>query len=111
MSVTDRLRVTVGGRYSHDAIDAVGVGAANVPINVHRGESRTDYKVGIDYDLAPRVLVYANLQSGYIPFGYNPDVLGNPIVPTSKLTAVSGGFKSRFLDNRLELNLEGYHYS
>ena len=111
VSLSDRLRVTLGGRYSHDRIDASGAGAAGVPINVHRGQGRGDYKVGVDWDLAPRVLVYANLQSGYIAFGYNPDVAGNPLVPQSKLTAVSGGVKSRFLDNRFELNVEGYHYS
>ncbi|MBT2188649.1 TonB-dependent receptor [Sphingobium nicotianae] len=116
LSVTDRLRITGGARYSRDKIVANGVGASGVRIAFDHAHSRPDYKLGVDYDLADHVLVYANLQSGYIGFGYNPDVgptatnPQNPIVPESKLTAISGGFKSRLLDNRLEANVEGFHY-
>lgn len=116
VSVTDALRLTAGARYSRDKIEATGTGAGGVRIGFNHAHSRPDYKVGVDYDVADHVLVYANLQSGYIGFGYNPDVgptatnPQNPIVPESKLTAISGGLKSRFLDNRLELNVEGFHY-
>ena len=51
-----------------------------------------------------------NVQTGYIPFGYNPDVNPVEIIPESLLFAVSGGVKARFLDNRLEINVEGFHY-
>ncbi|WP_083224725.1 TonB-dependent receptor [Sphingomonas panacis] len=116
VSVTDKLRFTAGARYSRDKIEASGTGAAGVRIAFDRAQSRPDYKLGADYDLADRVLVYANLQSGYIGFGYNPDAGPtatnpmNPVVPESKLTAISGGLKSRFFDNRLELNVEAFHY-
>ena len=109
-SVTDRLRLTAGGRYTRDKIVASGVGSGGIPIVFDHAHSRPDYKLGIDYDLAPRVLTYFNFQSGYIQFGYNPDRVGTPIVPQSRLTALSGGFKSRFFDNRLELNVEGFRY-
>lgn len=110
-SLTDTLRVTVGGRFSRDKIDATGAGANNVPINFHNSKSRGDYKVGLDYDIAPRVMVYANVQTGYIPFGYNPDISPNTLVPQSRLFSLSGGVKSRFLDNKVELNIEGFHYN
>jgi iron complex outermembrane receptor protein len=110
-SATDRLRITAGGRISWDKMVATGTGAAGVPIDFNHSHAQPDYKLGVDYDLAPRVMVYANFQTGYIPFGYNPDVLGNPIVPESRLTAYSGGFKSRFFDNRVELNVEGFYYN
>lgn len=109
-SLTDKLRVTVGGRVSRDEIDASGVGANGVPIDFHHDQTRADYKVGVDYDIAPSVLIYGNVQTGYIPFGYNPDVSPNALVGQSRLFALSGGVKSRFLDNRVELNVEGFHY-
>ncbi|WP_298163261.1 TonB-dependent receptor [Brevundimonas sp.] len=116
LSLSDRLRVTLGGRVTRDTIDAEGVGAiaagqtVGPRIDFDRGATHTDYKIGVDYDLAEQVLVYANLQSGYIPFGYNPDVAPTPIVPESQLTAYSAGVKSRFFDNRLEVNAETYYY-
>ena len=110
VSLTNRLRITAGGRYTHDQIVATGKGSGGIPIAFDHSHARPDYKVGVDYDLTPNILTYANFQSGYIEFGYNPDRVGTPIVPESKLTAVSGGFKSRFLDNRLELNVEGFRY-
>ena len=109
-SISDAVRATAGGRVSRDSIDATGAGSGNVPINFRRSQTRGDYKLGFDFDLAPRVLLYANLQSGYIPFGYNPDIAPNALVQESQLTAYSGGFKSRLFDNKLELNVEGFYY-
>jgi iron complex outermembrane receptor protein len=109
-TVLDGLRLTGGARLSHDRIDATGQGAAFVPIDFHYAHSHPDYKAGVDFDITPRVLGYANFQTGYIPFGYNPDVTPTPIVPESRLTAYSGGIKSRLFDNKLELNVEGFYY-
>ena len=109
-SLTDKLRLTAGGRFSRDKIDAAGAGSGGVPIDYHHSHGHWDYKVGLDYDLARSVLIYGVVQTSYIPFGYNPDVAPRPTVPESRLFALSGGFKSRFLDNRLELNVEGFSY-
>ena len=115
-SATDRLRVTVGARYSYDSKTSNGfgtVGTTYLPFTFNQSRETPDWKVGIDYDLAPRVLVYTNAQSGYLPLGYAP-VPSTPqrdnYVPPSRLLAFSGGFKSRFFDNRLELNDELYYY-
>jgi iron complex outermembrane receptor protein len=117
-SVTDSLRLTAGARFTKDRIAATGT---DTPGNfaLHRSENTIDWKAGVDYDLTSRILVYANAQSGYIPFGYNPEVsgVGTPtapvqagLIPTSRLKAYSGGFKSRFLENRLEINDEVFYY-
>lgn len=109
-ALTDRLRFTAGVRGSIDDIDAAGQGAGGVPFTFRKSQVQPDGKVGVDYDLTPRVLLYANFQTGYIPFGYNPDVKPAPIVPTSRLLAESGGLKSRFFNNRLEFNTEFFYY-
>jgi iron complex outermembrane recepter protein len=109
-SFTDQLRLTVGGRGSEDKITALGTGAHG-GFSFDHSQQTPDWKVGIDYDLTPRVLLYANVQTSYVPFGYDPDV-GNPaqLLPRSTLRAYSVGFKSRFLDNTLEINDEAYYY-
>jgi iron complex outermembrane recepter protein len=109
-SFNDQLRLTVGGRESEDKISAQGTGAHGA-FGFHHSQQTPDWKIGVDYDLTPRVLLYANIQTSYVPFGYNPDV-GDPaqLLPRSKLLAYSGGLKSRFLDNKLEVNDEFFYY-
>ena len=115
-SLTDRLRLTAGIRYSDDHRTASGngtVGQQYLPFNFGGERDHIDWKVGVDYDLAPRVLVYANAQTGYLPLGYAP-IPSTPAqsnyVPPERLLGFSGGVKSRFLDNHLELNSEFYYY-
>ncbi len=112
-SLNDATRVTAGARMTNDKIDATGLGASATPLRpfaFKRSQSRPDFKVGVDHDLGEDVMIYGNFQTGYIPFGYNPDVNPAALVPESDLTAFSGGIKSRFLENRLEINAEAYHY-
>ncbi|NWK97460.1 hypothetical protein DM806_17660 [Sphingobium lactosutens] len=126
-SVTDALRVTAGGRYSRDKREANGFdpqtrppGQAPIaPWDYKKSYSYIDWKAGIEYDLAPRVMVYANAQTGHTPGTYNPisqagldagGYDGNVDVKEAKLTAFSGGIKSRFFDNTVQINLEGFYY-
>src|SRR3546814_15258654 len=55
-------------------------------------------------------MVYGNIQTGDIPFGYSPDA-GDPAdeLKRSKLLAFSGGFKSRLLGNSLAINSEFFY--
>src|SRR3546814_10057486 len=74
-------------------------------------QTTVDWKIVAEYDVAPRIMVYGNIQTGYIPFGYSPDA-GDPAdeLKRSKLLAFSGGFKSRLLGNSLEINSEFFYY-
>lgn len=54
-------------RYSDDRTRASGQGTVGrdfLPFNFDRGRDHVDWKIGVDYDLAPRLLVYANVQTG-----------------------------------------------
>jgi iron complex outermembrane receptor protein len=116
-SVTDRLRITAGGRASTDKVEATGVGVGGRPNSAFafdHSQHTPDGKLGLDYDFTPRILIYANVQTSYIEFGYNPVPTApgrNNLVPESKLLAYSAGFKSRFFDNRLEINNEAFYYN
>jgi iron complex outermembrane receptor protein len=109
------LRLTLGGRYSHD--HRIGNGnqdsPALVPFTYDQTFSHVDYKVGLDYDLAPGILLYGAIQTAYQPGTFN----GYPSTPTfsnavgsATLRAYSTGIKSRFFGDRLQVNDETFYY-
>ena len=117
-SVTDTIRVTGGGRYSSTKRSAfgrefLGAGAPNPPYSFAATYDHFDFKLGVEMDIAPRSLAYASVQTGYNPGTYNTSpslpLLPRGFLPT-KLTSYTVGIKNRFLDNRLQLNAEGYYY-
>lgn len=135
-SVNDAFRATVGGRYSDDKRRAKGFNPEYLffgaeptqPFAFRQGYSNFDWKLGVEYDAAPDVLVYAGVQTGYAPGTYNPITqagidAGDPFVNVGQpydgttevgkadLLAFAAGFKSRFADNRVQFNLEAFHYT
>ena len=68
---------------------------------------RATYRGAIEYDVLPRSLLYASIETGYRSGGFNLAV-GIPTYLPEYITAYTIGAKNRFLDNRLELNLEGF---
>ncbi len=89
-----------------------GVGAANCAgRNV---DTVATFKASIKQELAPRVSVYASVATGYKGFaydissGYTPTRTANPVQPEHS-TSYEVGLKSRFFDNKLQLNLTGFY--
>jgi len=110
---TDWLRVTAGARFSYDSKDlSDAIGAAGL-FSADHSWTHSDYKLGVDADLASNVLGYAAVQTGYLPGGYTPlpnsPTFNNNVDP-EKLLSYTVGVKSRFLNDRLTLNDEGYYY-
>ena len=72
------------------------------------------WKASIAQELAPRVSTYASVATGYkgyaydISSGYTPLRTQNP-VQAEHSTAYELGLKSRWLDNRLQVNLAGFY--
>jgi len=116
LNVVQDLRLTLGGRYSHD--HRIGYGnldglAALTPFTYDHTFSHVDYKVGLDYDVAPGVLLYSAVQTAYQPGTFN----GYPSTPTysnavgaANLRAYSTGEKSRLFGDRLQVNDEVFYY-
>ena len=128
--LTAHVRLTGGLRYSSD--NKVATGQNNVtltfpfsppfPLIVHNPAvpddfpsttwHHLDWRVGVDADLTPDTLVYANIATGNLEGGFNlgakigllPDF--NP----EKLTAYTAGMKNSFMDGRLKLNWEAFYY-
>ena len=72
------------------------------------------WKLSLNQELAPRVSVYASAATGYKGFaydissGYTPLRTQNPVQP-EKSKSYEAGLKSRFLDNRLQLNVAAFY--
>ncbi len=115
-SLTDRLRLTAGGRLSMDNRHGRGISVEDqiTPYSYAKTFKRADYKLGAEYDVAPQVMAYATYQTGYQPGTYN-EVASLPgrsnAVKAANLNAITGGFKARFFDNKLQINNEIFYYT
>lgn len=81
--------------------------------NVNNNSTRTDksvtWKAGFEYDLAERSMFYANVSTGFKSGGFYSAPPPNDFAP-EKLLAFDVGVKNRFLDNRLQVNLEAFFW-
>jgi iron complex outermembrane receptor protein len=115
-ALTRNLHWIVGGRYSLD--DRVGRGQflggeGLEPFDYGKNFRHGDYKLSLDYDVAPRVMVYAGTQTGYQPGTYNAyasTATSSNAVDRATLTAYTMGAKNRFVDDRLQVNSEFFYY-
>ncbi len=111
-SFTDRLRATAGARYSWTKKQASFL-MPNVLPETSATWSSVDWKAGVEYDLAPKILTYLTAQTGSSPGTLNPDVSvnGRPgLTDLTRLYSLTGGWKSRLFDSRLQLNNELFYY-
>ncbi|MFM2371203.1 MAG: hypothetical protein RIS85_925 [Pseudomonadota bacterium] len=78
-------------------------------VNQSLGFSRVTWRAAAEFDVSRRNLLYASVETGYRAGGlqigggrstYNPEYI----------TAYTVGSKNRFLDDRLQLNLEGFYW-
>ena len=114
--LSDRLRLIAGGRYSVDKREANGLSPDTVgaqPFTFDKKFTNFDWKAGLEYDVAGDSLLYAQVQTGYKPGTYNfvpstPEF--NNLVKPTDLLAFTLGYKTRLLDNSLQVNTEAYYY-
>ena len=123
-NLTDTFRVTGGLRYSSEKRAQSGGGTSTnyfpppafpfAPIVISYRidgqfkNSNVSYKAGLEYDVAPRSLLFASISTGFKSGGLNPDV--NSTFKPEKLTAYTIGSKNRFLDGKLQANLELFYW-
>ena len=110
-SLTDQLKVTVGGRYSNDQ-KADNFDNTIVKAIINNTSSRGDWRLGLDYQALPDLLLYASASTGYRPPAYNPRPFqADQFVAVSgeSLLAYEIGEKTDLLDHRLRLNVAGFY--
>jgi iron complex outermembrane recepter protein len=118
---TSRARIVAGLRYTHDdkslhySVCTSDNGATcngvydSGETTLHDTYGAVTWKAGLEYDLAPESMLYAQVATGYKAGGYaitEPPIAYKP----ERLTAFETGIKNRFLDDRLQVNAEVYYY-
>jgi iron complex outermembrane receptor protein len=122
-SLTDTLRLTVGGRYSWErkGVDdqsdfdfARPYSPTNTPLTPRHIDHKTfksfTPKIGIDFDLAPRTLVYGSFSKGFKSGTYNLGSGGPPLKP-EKVDAYEAGLKTTLADGMFRANIAGFYYN
>ncbi|QCP15020.1 TonB-dependent receptor [Pseudoduganella umbonata] len=107
----DRLRLTVGARTTRDeksGHDPLSGSLAGPGYSAHVESAKSNFRLAADYDLAPAVMVYGSVSTGYKAGGFN-DTSGSPYKPEN-ITSIEAGIKGRFLRNRLRLSAAAFHY-
>ena len=74
-----------------------------LPLN----NQKVTYRAGVEFDIAPRSLLYASFETGYRSGGFS-DAIGYESYQPETITAYTIGMKNRFLGNRVQLNVEGF---
>jgi iron complex outermembrane receptor protein len=115
-SFIDSLRGTLGARASSTNRTAFGnspLAVGGLPYDFDKTYRNVDWKVGVEKDLTSKTMAYATVQTGYQPGTFNElpntPTFSNEIKP-SRLRAYTAGIKSRWLDDRLQVNGEIYYY-
>ncbi|WP_374944598.1 TonB-dependent receptor domain-containing protein [Sphingomonas sp.] len=65
------------------------------------------YRGAVEFDVAPRSLLYASIESGYRWGGFSV-ATGFETYQPETITAYTVGMKNRFFGNRLQANVEGF---
>lgn len=117
VSLARPLRLIAGGRLTHDDVFASGSqsGAGYIipegPTQTLTGslkKTNFSYRIGAEFDLAPRVMAYLTYARGYkTPTFGGPT--GTTAIKAEIPSNVELGLKSTLLDGRLVLDLAAYH--
>src|SRR5690606_10489832 len=123
--LTDALNLTAGARYTDEKKTYTFSRTSPLPgvptdprVASLDGLSRTfkgdniDWRVALDYELAPDIRAYGQIATGFKGGGINPrPYLEMQAVPfeQEKATSYEAGLKTMLLDRRLRLNAAYYH--
>lgn len=78
-------------------------------IDQQAGDSEVTYRLAAEYDVTPDNLLYASFENGFRSGGFNL-ARGRENYAPEYIDAYTIGSKNRFLDNRLELNVELFYW-
>ncbi len=71
--------------------------------------NRFTYRVAAEYDVGPSSLSYLSYETGYRSGGFSMS-LGHETFLPEYIEALTLGLKNRFFDNRVQLNVEAFHW-
>lgn len=116
-NLTDKITLTFGGRWYDTSARRdyqVYQPASRFSFDANHPESESGFlkKFGIQYHVAENKMIYFTYAEGFRPGGVNRS-RGNPILPLQfkpdYLDNYEAGIRTQWLDNRLRVNLTGFH--
>ena len=121
LDLASTFRLVGGLRYtdaSRTQASASASGGLPGPINPPLGApfsgrldfSKVTWRAGVEWDVAPRSLVYATVATGFKAGGFFVAAPPNNTFRPERLMAYTMGAKNRFFDNRLQLNVEAFYW-
>ncbi len=121
--VLSNFRLEGGMRFTSENKDASGNTTIEVPgvgqvapytlTGGKSTENRVTWKAGLNWDITPENMFYATASTGFKSGGVNQVSVASGLPTTyapETILAEEAGFKNRFLDNRLQVNVDGFHY-
>lgn len=78
-------------------------------VDASLNKGKFTYRAALEYDLAPRSLLYASFETGFRSGGFSL-AHGYEAYQPEYISAYTIGSKNRFFDNRLQLNVEGFYW-
>ena len=120
-SVADSFRIVAGGRYTKEdrtqltalasgGLPGVVLPPLGVPFTGDQSFKRFTWKLGVEADIGPASLLYANVATGFKAGGFFVASPPNNTFRPEKLTAYTVGSKNRFMDGRLQINVEAFYW-
>jgi iron complex outermembrane recepter protein len=115
-SVNDTLRLIGGVRYTEEDKEQSGQTIATLPVAAvtnnagQRSFDDVSWKAGVEYDVAPDSMLFFTAATGFKAGGFFPSVQApNNSYDPEELLAYTLGLRNRFLDRRLQVNVETFY--
>lgn len=80
---------------------------ATTPVSAGLDKGKVTWRLGAEYDIAPRSMAYASVETGYRSGGFALSA-GYETFQPEYITAYTVGMKNRLFNNRLQLNAEAF---
>jgi iron complex outermembrane receptor protein len=114
--LTDRLRLTLGARFSREEKevdyfdDRSSLGGPAAGFTGDESWSAFTPKLGLDYFVNDDVMLYGSLTNGFKSGGFNLLAI-QPSYDEEEVWSFETGIKSRFADGRVQLNAAAFYYA
>ncbi len=122
-NVTDAIELVLGGRFSYDDKSMIRgltrtYGTFVLPdtsgvTDLQKHWSKFTYRAGLNYNVSDDVMLFGSYSQGYRAGGFNAFAFDELSYEPETIHALEIGIKSRWLDDRVQLNVSAFsnHYT
>ncbi|MEQ6334522.1 TonB-dependent receptor [Sphingobium sp. MK2] len=124
IEITPELRLIAGARYTHESSKLKGTNnfflrtadicsltaPCLVQSNGNISANNFSWKAGAEFDVGPQSMLFATVATGFKAGGVFPAQAPRNSYKPEKLMAITVGSRNRFLDNRLQVNVEAFYW-